>query len=126
MSDIFLGLLFICAGAGIISELITIAIPDKIITITEQEPERLLRKKFYRFIFTLSGLYILAIVLLLFSGIERFRNYGLIILGLSTLGWLFRSRLKKYTCLLIAESTVSLILLIDIVRRIVEAWRMAE
>ena len=126
MSDIYLGIVLVCACAGIISECITIAIPEKILSITEHDPEKLLHKRFYKFVFTLSGLYVLVIILLVFSGVDRFRNYGLAILALSTLGWLFRAKLKKYTFLLIAESTVSLVLLIDIVRRIVEVWRVVN
>ena len=120
MSDIYMGMILVCASAGIISELITIAVPEKIISIIEKDPGPLLQKRFYRMLFTLSGLYILVVLLLFLSGNDRFRIYGLIILSLSTIGWLFRKKLKQHTYLLVAESTVSLIVLIDVVRRIVQ------
>ncbi len=120
MSDVYLGLLLVCACAGILSELITIAIPYTILGITEEEPEKLLNKRFYKVLFTLSGLYILSVLLLLFSGNERFRIYAFVILVLSMSGWIFRRTLKKYTILLVVESTVSLVLLIDVVRTLVK------
>ncbi len=120
MSDIYLGLLLVCVCAGILSELITIAIPYKILGITEQEPEKLLKKRLYKVLFTLSGLYILSIVLLLFSGYERFRIYAFVILVLSLNGWVFRGTLKKHTYIVVIESTINLILLIDVVRTVIK------
>ena len=119
MPDLFLLLILFCAGAGIISEIITISAPERVLEITEKDPEELFNSKFYRFLFTLSGLYILVIILLLFSGNDRFRLYAVVIMCISFSSWIFRSKLKKYTYILVAESTVSLILLVDIVRRIV-------
>ena len=119
MHDLLLVPLLICACAGIISEIITISVPDRVIDITEKNPEELFEKKFYRFLFTLSGLYVLVIILLIFSGSAKFRIYAMVIMCISLFGWVFRSTLKKHTNLIIAESTVSLILLIDIVRTII-------
>lgn len=120
MSELYMGIILVCACAGIISELITIAVPEKIISIVEKEPEELLKKRFYRMLFTLSGLYLLVVLLLFLSGNDRFQIYGLVILILSTIGWLFRKKLRQHMYLLVAESTVSLIVLIDVVRRIVQ------
>lgn len=120
MSDIYLGLLLVCACAGIMSELITIAIPYKILGITEQEPEELLKKRLYKVLFALSGLYILSVFLLLFSGHERFCIYAFVILVLSMGGWVFRKTLKNHTYIIVVESTISLILLIDVVRTVVK------
>ena len=119
MPDLFISLILFCAGAGIISEIITISAPEKVLGIIEKDPEELFDSKFYRFIFTLSGLYILEIILLLFSGNERFRLYAVVIMCISFSSWIFRSKLKKHPYILVAESTVSLILLIDIVRTLV-------
>lgn len=119
MPDLFLLLILFCAGAGIISEIITISAPERVLEITEKNPEELFNSRFYRFLLTLSGLYILVIILLLFSGNDRFRLYAVVIMCISFSGWIFRSKLKKHTCIIIAESTVSLIMLIDIVRTVV-------
>ena len=119
MPDVFISLLLFCAGAGIISEIITISAPERVLEITEKDPEELFNSKFFRFLFTLSVLYILVILLLLFSGNDRFRLYAVVIMCISFSSWIFRSKLKKHTYILVAESTVSLILLIDIVRTIV-------
>lgn len=119
MPDLFLLLILFCAGAGIISEIITISAPGRVLEITEKNPEEMFESKFYRFLFTLSGLYILVIILLLFSGNDRFRLYAVVIMCISFSGWIFRSKLKKHTYILVAESTISLILLIDIVRTVI-------
>lgn len=119
MPDLFLLLILFCAGAGIISEIITISAPERVLEITEKNPEEMFESKFYRFLFTLSGLYILVIILLLFSGNDRFRLYAVVIMCISFSGWIFRSKLKKHTYILVAESTISLILLIDIVRTVI-------
>lgn len=103
-----------CAGA--LSEIITIAVPEKIIAITQKEPEDLLNTKFYRFVFTLSGVYFITIILLFFSGINRFQVYALILLIISVTGWNLRRIKRGYMYLLLAESTICLILLLDIVR----------
>lgn len=119
MPDLFLLLILFCAGAGIISEIITISAPERVLEITEKNPEELFKSRFYRFLLTLSGLYILVIILLLFSGNDRFRLYAVVIMCISFSGWIFRSKLKKHTYILVAESTISLILLIDIVRTVI-------
>jgi hypothetical protein len=111
-------ILLICACAGIISEIITITVPEKIIDIVQKDPEELLQQRFYKFLLFLSGLYIGFVILLFLSGIDRFRYYGIIILVLSLSGWLLRAKLEKYTFLIIVNSTVCLILLLDVVRGI--------
>ena len=120
MSNLFLFFLLLCTCAGIIAELITIAVPEKIISITEKKPDELLQKRFYKFILTLSSFYMLVVLLLLFSGIKRFQVYALILFIISVSGWLFRAKLKKHDYLIVAESTICLILLIDIVRSVVD------
>ncbi len=119
MSLIFIFFLLIFAFAGIISEIITITVPEKIISIIQKDPEQLLQQRFYKFVLILSGLYMGAIILLFFSGIDRFRSYAVIILCLSLTGWIFRAKLEKYTFFVIANSTVCLILLLDVVRGVI-------
>lgn len=119
MSTVFLFILLVCAIAGVLSELITIAVPEKIITIPEQKPEELLKRKFYRIIFILSGLYMLVVVLLIFSGINRFQLYALIIFIMSVFGWIFKETLKKNEYVIVGESTICLILLLDVIRSII-------
>lgn len=124
MPDLVLILLLIGTLAGILSELITIAMPEKILRLTEQQPELLAKQPFYQFLFILSGLYILLVSMLLFSGFGNFRIYGAVILILSVSGWVFRNIFLKYAYLLVVESTISLILLLDIVRTIIGELRL--
>jgi hypothetical protein len=119
VSNLFLFVLLFCTCAGIIAELITIAVPGKIISITEKNPEELLQKSFYKLIFLLSTFYMAVVLLLLFSGIRRFQVYGLVIFVISLSGWLFRAKLKKHDYLIVVESTICLILLLDIARSVI-------
>lgn len=117
-----MAILLVCALAGIISELLTIAMPDKILGITDSNPEELLANKFYKALFVLSGFYLVVVVLLFASGIERFQTYAFVMLCMSLLGLIFKTHLKKYPSVFILESTISLIILLDIVRRIVKEF----
>lgn len=122
MSDFFLYILLFCAFCGILTELITIIIPDTIISLTNNNSEELFKKKFYRFVFLLSGFYMIVVVLLLASGVARFQVYGFILVCMSFFSWLFKSKHKKNTCILVMESTLSLILLIDVARSIIREF----
>lgn len=115
-------LLFICACAGIVCEIITLIAPHRIMAIMHDDPEKIMKNRFYLFIFLLSGPYLLIFVLLLVSGVKRFIIYGIFILCLSILGLLFKSRLKDHIYLVVAESTVCLIILLDIIRNILKTW----
>lgn len=126
MSDFLLITILICACAGVISELITIALPEKIVKITEKEPDKLLKEKFYRLILILSFPYMLAIILLLFSGNERFRIYAVIILTISLFGWIFKTKLKHHLYIIMIESGICLILLIDVVRNIMREFGLLQ
>ena len=105
MPDLLISLLLFCAGAGIISEIITISVPERVLEITEKNPEELFDSKFYRFVFTLSGLYILVIILLLFSGNERFRLYAVVIMCISFSSWIFR--LLKFSMIPLCTSATN-------------------
>jgi hypothetical protein len=124
MPDWLLFCLFVCASAGIVCEVITIVAPDKIIALLHQDPDVALKSKFYRIVFIFSGFYILGTVFLLFSGVPAFVLYGLIILCLSIAGWLLKARLQDFVYLVVAESTVNLIILIDIVRKVLMEWNV--
>ena len=118
MHLVFPLLLLLVSCAGIIAEIVTISAPEKIIGIIDKDPNELTNDRFYRVLIILSAVYMLVIILLFFSGNNRFRIYGTVMVVISLFGWIFRSSLKKHTSIIIAESTIGLILLIDIVRTI--------
>lgn len=111
--------LLLCSCAGIIAEIITISAPEKVIGIIDNDPADIARNRFYRALFILSAVYMLLVILLFFSGNYRFRIYGAVIVAISISGWVFRSSFKKHTFIVIAESTISLILLFDIIRTVI-------
>jgi len=116
MHGIFTLLLLICSCAGIVAEILTISSPEKIMGMIDMDPAEITNDRLNRMLFTLSFVYMLVIVLLFFSGNGRFRVYGAVMVAISLLGWMFRSSLRKHTFIMRAESTISLILLVDIVR----------
>ena len=81
-----------------------------------------MESRFYRFVFMLSGLYLGAIVLMLFSGVERFKLYALLLIALSFAAWLLRSLLLRMRVMQVAESTICLILLLDVARSLIRQY----
>jgi hypothetical protein len=119
MNNFVMWLILVCACAGIASELITIIVPRRIVGMIGQDPAAFVLTRFYLLLFFLSGLYIIAVVLLVMSGIDLFRVYGVTILILSALGLIFKKILQRHIPLLLAESTINLILLLDVARKLV-------
>jgi hypothetical protein len=111
--------LLLCAIAGVVSEVVTLGWPERVFGMLSQDPDELLRDRFHRFVFVLSAFYLLCVILLIFSGNERFRLYGIILVINAVVGWLFRHLLLRWRPLQVAGSTLCLILLIDVIRRLV-------
>jgi hypothetical protein len=111
--------LLACLAAGVISEILTIAAPGKILEIVDLQPEEILQSRFYKYMFMLSAFYLIGIVLMFFAGDAIFRIYALLLLCNSVVVWVFKGWLRKFNLLFIAESTLCLILLLDACRVIV-------
>jgi hypothetical protein len=110
-----------CLLAGVISEVVTIATPQKILKIEELEPEDILKSRFYKYMFMLSAFYLIGIVLMFFAGDSIFRIYAAILLCNSIVVWICKGWLRKFNLFFVAESTLCLILLLDACRVIVRA-----
>lgn len=111
-------LLIVCVFAGIISEIITISMPDKVLGIAEKNPDEILNGRFYKVIFFFSAFYFLGIILMFFSGVDIFRMYAVWLLLVSFTAWILRKWLIRFRYLQITESTVCLIVLFDVLRTI--------
>ncbi|MBD3393463.1 MAG: hypothetical protein GF418_15110 [Chitinivibrionales bacterium] len=122
MDHVFRIALIMTVLAGIVSEVVTIAAPGRILGITDADPGELMQSRFYRVVFVLSGLYLLAIVLMLVSGSETFRRYAFLLIGLSLLAWIFRRLLLRIRALQVAESTACLVLLFDTLRTLTATY----
>ncbi len=118
MSVLYDAFLLFCASAGVVSEIITIAVPEKIVGMLQRDPEEIVQQGFYRFVFVLSAFYLMAIILMFFSAFPVFRIYGVILLVNSLLIWIARKWILQYRFFQVAESTICLILLLDVVRKI--------
>ncbi len=110
--------LLACALAGVVAEIITIAVPERILGIADKDPDTILQGGFYRMVFVLSGMYLAGVVLMLVSGPQRFRAHGVVLCLLSVGVWLARKYLLRWRALAVAESTVCLIVLLDVVRNV--------
>ncbi|MFW6221013.1 MAG: hypothetical protein ACOC4C_00980 [Fibrobacterota bacterium] len=121
MSIFFQHLLIFCSTAGVISELISIGWPEKIVGILQRDPEELIGDVFYRSVFILSSFYLLAIILLFFSEYRFFNTYAIILLLNSLFIWLFRRIVFRFRIIQIAESTLCLILLFDVIRTVIKS-----
>lgn len=124
MSIFLQHLLIFCSAAGIISELISIGWPEKVVGILQRDPHELIGDSFYRFLFVLSSFYLLAIVLMFLSDHRFFHAYAVILLLNSLFIWLFRKLIFRIRVVQIAESTLCLILLIDVIRTVVQSLRI--
>jgi hypothetical protein len=118
MSQLYDVFLVMCATAGVISEIITIAVPEKIVGMLQRDPEEIIERGFYRFVFVLSAFYLLAIFLMFFSAFPAFRLYGVILLANSFIVWIARKWILRFRLLQVAESTICLILLLDVIRKV--------
>lgn len=120
-SETYLVVLLICTCAGVLAELITITDPAGVLRVAQSTAEDTSLSTFQRVLLALSLFYMVAIVLMVFSGSNRLGIYAGIIVCMSLAGWLLRPFLAKHLFLLVAESTVSLILLLDTARSIVRS-----
>lgn len=122
MDTLILIALLVCAAGGVIAELFTLAVPEKILGVAERDPQEVVGDRLFRLVFILSGLYLCAIVLMFVSGIEMFRLHATILVIMSLAAWLFRRILLRIRALQVAESTVCLIVLLDTMRSILRVF----
>lgn len=113
-------LLLICLAAGVISEAITISIPERVLKIEDATPQEIFQDRFYKLIFILSGFYLVGILLMFFTEEHFFRLYAAILLLNSVIIWTVRKWLMRFRIFFIVESTVCLILLLDSCRVLIK------
>ncbi|MBD3347346.1 MAG: hypothetical protein GF401_20000 [Chitinivibrionales bacterium] len=111
--------LLCCSVAAAAAEIIGLLMPDRILSLVDQDPEKVQESKFPLAMGILSLFYIADILLLILADDKVFKMYGFILIALSLTVWLFRSRLKNLRFLMIVESTLCLIILIDVIRTVV-------
>ncbi len=120
MSDLYFIILLVMLFGAILSEFFSLIFLDRILVSYEQEPEKILEDKLLQKLSLLSLFYIISLIMLLTSGVERFVLYSLII-GSATLLELLLRKIKKGRSLRVAfGSAVSLMLLIDSFKKIIE------
>jgi hypothetical protein len=111
--------LFGCLAAGVILEVITVTAPARILKAQELDPEELLGNRFYKSVFILSAFYMIGIMLMFIADDRYLRIYATILLCSSIVVWFLKKWLARFQVIIIAESTVCLILLLDTLRKII-------
>lgn len=120
MSDLYFIILLVMLFGAILSELFSLIFLDRILVSYEQEPEKILEDKLLQKLSLFSLFYIISLIMLLSSGVERFVLYSLII-GAATLLELMLRKIRKGRSVRVAVgSAVSLMLLIDSFKKIIE------
>ncbi len=137
MNQIFSTILLLCTSFAIIAEILGIVMIDKLLELMDfssalsrahrdEDNEELLSSpppipdKLMRVFSVLSIFYLLDIFLLLFSNDRIFTIYGAILLAMSLLLWVLKRNLKKgMKAVALIESTICLIILIDVARTLV-------
>lgn len=105
-------------AGGITSEIFSLIFIERIINSYDQDPEIIMKDKLLRVLSIFSLLYIISLLMLFFSGVERFTIYSIII-GAATLSELaFRKSQKGRTFRVAIGSAISLLLLMDSFRHI--------
>jgi hypothetical protein len=114
-------LILICSAGGIIGEAAAIAFPDKILALLDPErQEEALHSRLTLVLGALSAVYMADVVLLFLSKDTVFILYGYVLVLLSLVVWAARPWFLRWRYLMTLESTLCLIMLIDVVRTIVE------
>lgn len=117
MNATYLLLILVATVAAVIAETVTLLFPDSLLQLIEKDPgEQFELTLFQKVSGILSVAYMADIALLLFSGDSQFRLYAMVLVGLSLVIWIVRKRVPYFRYVLIAESTVCLVLLLDTAR----------
>lgn len=110
--------LLFTSGAGIIAEIVSLTLADKLSAFMKDPKEQTLGPRILKFLGVLSVVYIVGIGILLFSPDQVFRVYGWVLIGLGLLGWLLRSFVGHIKALIVLDGIVCLIVLIDVFRTV--------
>ncbi|MBD3421562.1 MAG: hypothetical protein GF398_15700 [Chitinivibrionales bacterium] len=110
--------LTICATGALLAEGAVVTMPERVIDLLDNNQEVSELTSFMKFLGVTSLFYLAVLVLLFFSGDRVFRVYAGILIFLSSSMWLLKRFLRRIKYLMIGESTISIIILIDIIRTI--------
>jgi hypothetical protein len=115
--------LCICTAISITAEIISLLFPDQLLSLIEKKPEELHFTKLLMILSIMSLFYVVEIGLLLFSGDRIFRLYGLAFIVLSSTLILLRNRLSSLRYIIMIESAICLVMLIDVGRTLITCYR---
>jgi hypothetical protein len=124
MGIVYGTILLITTVLSITAELITVLFPQKMVDIIEtgQEGENgeVYNSLFVKLLGAISVFYVITIGLLVFSPDPVFRVYGLLLVAMSAGMLLLRKQLVRSKYIVMTESAICLIVLLDVARTIIE------
>ncbi len=123
MSNWILPSLFSCATIGCIGEILVIIMPNRAIELLDHaQTESAPIPTSTMFLGVLSIFSVATTILLFLSGDPVFRIYGITLLALPLVVWLLKQKIKSIKYLIVGESTLCLIMLLDTIRTIAQKF----
>jgi len=124
MSQVFLSLLFAGTLFSLISEIITVLFPDSLVQLVTEKPDTITFTGVHKLLAVLSIVYMINVGLLLFSSDPVFRVYAFVLIFLSMSVWVLKKFVNYFKYIMIAESTLCIVILIDILRTILTMYHI--
>jgi hypothetical protein len=122
MNKYYCILLLVCTAISIVAEIISLIFPDKLLDLIEKKPEEITFTPLLMTLSIMSLFYVVEIGMLLFSGDKIFRLYGLAFVILSGVLILLRKRLPALRYVIMLESAICLVILLDVGRTIIKCY----
>jgi len=116
----------VCTGAAIVAETMALVFADRVLAMLAGGPDDVRFTAFLRVLAVLSVFYMLDLVLLLAAGEPVFRVYAFVLVAMGGLLWAMRKYVARWRVVVMLESTVCLVLLVDVaytVLRMQGWWR---
>ncbi len=104
----------VCTVPAIVAELVALVFPRAMLGLLQQDPARVVNLPLTRVLAILSLFYMVNLGLLVFSDNQVFRISVVLLLSMSLLLWGTRKLIVRFPALVRLESTVCLVLLVNV------------
>lgn len=119
MGDFYFIVLLVMLAGAIISEVTSLIFIERIVYTYDQDAEYILKDRLLQILSVFSLIYIISLVMMFFSGVERFVLYSFIIGGASLFEFFLRGSSSGRITRITIGSSLSLLLLLDAFRHII-------
>jgi hypothetical protein len=115
--------LLVCTGAAIVAETMALVCADRVLALVTAKPDEIRPGMFHRVLALLSVFYVGELGLLLFMGDPVFRIYAFALVTMGSALWLARKYVVRWRVVVMLESTVCLVLLVDVAYTVLKTQR---